>query len=116
MYLNWSAGGKISGSQVLANRRRCNDIAKLTMAVKDCSAVVHLAGLVGDPACAVNPEFTSHTNIISTRMVREVAEAMGVYRFVFASSCSVYGASDRRRPTAHEVGPASQAASTATMP
>ena len=27
-----------------------------------------------------------------------------------------YGASDRRSPTAHEVGPASQAASTATMP
>lgn len=71
------------------------DISKLTAAVKDCSAVVHLAGLVGDPACAVNPEFTRQANIISTRMAREVAEAMGIHRFVFASSCSVYGASER---------------------
>ena len=46
------------------------DIAKLTAAMKSCSAVVHLAGLVGDPACAVNPEFTRHTNIIATRMAR----------------------------------------------
>ena len=71
------------------------DVAKLTAAIKDCSAVVHLAGLVGDPACAVNAEFTRHANIIATRMAREVAEAMGVHRFIFASSCSVYGVSDR---------------------
>lgn len=71
------------------------EISKLTLAMKDCSAVIHLAGLVGDPACAVDPEFTRHENIISTRMAREVAEAMGVPRFIFASSCSVYGVSDK---------------------
>ncbi len=70
------------------------DIAKLTAAIKDCSAVVHLAGLVGDPACAVRPEFTRHTNIVATRMASEVAQSMGINRFVFASSCSVYGATD----------------------
>jgi nucleoside-diphosphate-sugar epimerase len=70
------------------------DISKLTSAMKGCSSVVHLAGLVGDPACAVSPEFTRHTNCIATRMAREVAEAMGIYRFIFASSCSVYGVSD----------------------
>lgn len=70
------------------------DIAKLTVAMRGASAVVHLAGLVGDPACAVDPQFTRHTNIVVTRMVRTVAFAMGIRRFVFASSCSVYGVSD----------------------
>lgn len=70
------------------------DIAKLTFVMKGASAVVHLAGLVGDPACAVDDEFTRHTNIVATRMAKEVAQALGVHRFVFASSCSVYGVSD----------------------
>jgi len=63
--------------------------------MKGATAVVHLAGLVGDPACAVDPEFTRHTNIIATRMAKDVAQAMGIHRFVFASSCSVYGVSER---------------------
>jgi nucleoside-diphosphate-sugar epimerase len=71
------------------------DIAKLTEAMKGASAVVHLAGLVGDPACAVDTAFTRHTNIIATRMAKDVAQAMGIQRFVFASSCSVYGVSER---------------------
>jgi nucleoside-diphosphate-sugar epimerase len=71
------------------------DISKLTAAMRHASAVVHLGGLVGDPACAVDPEFTRHANIIATRMAREVAQSLGVRRFVFASSCSVYGASDK---------------------
>ena len=70
------------------------DISKLTIAMRGASGVVHLAGLVGDPACAVDPEFTRHTNIVVTRMVRTVAYSMGIRRFVFASSCSVYGVSD----------------------
>jgi nucleoside-diphosphate-sugar epimerase len=72
------------------------DIVKLVEAMKDASAVVHLAGLVGDPACAVDEAFTRHANVIATRMVKEVALSLGVGRFVFASSCSVYGATDRR--------------------
>ncbi len=70
------------------------DIGKLTRACKGASAVIHLAGLVGDPACAVDREFTRHTNIIATRMAKDVAQSLGVYRFIFASSCSVYGAAD----------------------
>jgi len=70
------------------------DIAALTNAMRDVSSVVHLAGLVGDPACAVDENFTRHTNIVATKMVKQVAQSMGIHRFVFASSCSVYGVSD----------------------
>ena len=71
------------------------DIAKLTYAARNASAVVHLAGLVGDPACALDAQFTRHANIVATRMAKEVAVSLGASRFVFASSCSVYGVSDR---------------------
>ena len=70
------------------------DITKLTQALSGASAVVHLAGLVGDPACAVDANFTRHTNIVATRMAKDVAQSLGVLRFIFASSCSVYGTSD----------------------
>lgn len=88
------------------------DIAKLTQAMKGASAVVHLAGLVGDPACAVDTDFTRHTNIIATRMAKEVAHSMGIQRFVFASSCSVYGVSDREVCETDELNPVSLYAQT----
>ncbi len=83
------------------------DIVKLVEATKDAAAVVHLAGLVGDPACAVDEAFTRHANVIATRMVKEVALSMGVSRFVFASSCSVYGSTDRRVAEEDELNPVS---------
>ena len=88
------------------------DIAKLTQAMKGASAVVHLAGLVGDPACAVDTDFTRHTNIIATRMAKEVAHSMGIQRFVFASSCSVYGVSDAEVCETDQLNPVSLYAQT----
>lgn len=90
------------------------DIAKLTQAMKGASAVVHLAGLVGDPACAVDADFTRHTNIIATRMAKEVAHSMGIQRFVFASSCSVYGVSEKEVCETDELNPVSLYAQTKT--
>jgi nucleoside-diphosphate-sugar epimerase len=80
--------------------------------MKDASAVVHLAGLVGDPACAVDVDFTRHTNIVATRMARDVAQSLGVHRFVFASSCSVYGVSDREVSELDDLNPVSLYAQT----
>ena len=53
------------------------DISKLTAAMRHASGVIHLAGLVGDPACAVDRDFTCQANIIATRMAREVARRWG---------------------------------------
>ena len=88
------------------------DITKLTLAMKGVSTVVHLAGLVGDPACAVDEQFTRHTNIVATRMAKEVAQSMGVHRFIFASSCSVYGMSDKEVSETDELNPVSMYAQT----
>jgi nucleoside-diphosphate-sugar epimerase len=83
------------------------DISKLAAAMRHASAVIHLAGLVGDPACAVDQEFTRHENIVATRMAREVAQSLGIHRFIFASSCSVYGASDHRMAEGDALNPVS---------
>jgi nucleoside-diphosphate-sugar epimerase len=70
------------------------DIRSVVAAMKDMNAVIHLGGLVGDPACALDEELTIQINVIATRMIAQVAKGNGISRFIFASSCSVYGASD----------------------
>ncbi len=70
------------------------NVDTVVAAMKGMGSVVHLGGLVGDPACALDEELTIQVNLIATRMIAQVAKGDGVSRFVFASSCSVYGASD----------------------
>jgi nucleoside-diphosphate-sugar epimerase len=57
-------------------------------------SVVHLGAIVGDPACELDRELTTEVNLSATRMVAEVAKLCKVRRFIFASTCSVYGACD----------------------
>jgi nucleoside-diphosphate-sugar epimerase len=60
-------------------------------ALSGVGAVVHLAAIVGDPACARDPELSNDVNVgASTALVAD-AESAGVTRFVFASTCSNYG-------------------------
>jgi nucleoside-diphosphate-sugar epimerase len=70
------------------------DIQAVVRAVQDQDAVIDLAAIVGDPACAINKELSFEVNRAATRMLTEVCKGYGVSRFVFASTCSVYGASD----------------------
>ncbi|MEW6050622.1 MAG: NAD-dependent epimerase/dehydratase family protein [Candidatus Zixiibacteriota bacterium] len=65
--------------------------ADLDGALKDIEAVVHLAAIVGDPACRREPELARAINDDAGRRLCERAVAAGVRRFVFASTCSNYG-------------------------
>jgi len=69
-------------------------VDKVVDAMQGMDAVVHLGAIVGDPACALDEELTIEVNLMATRMIAEVAKGCGVSRFIFASTCSVYGASD----------------------
>jgi nucleoside-diphosphate-sugar epimerase len=64
----------------------------LDTAFRGAAAVVHLAGLVGDPMCALDPEMTRTVNLESSGTVAESCKATGVERLLFSSTCSVYGA------------------------
>jgi nucleoside-diphosphate-sugar epimerase len=54
-------------------------------------AVLHLAAIVGDPACARQPDLTRATNLDASIALYQLAEQYGVGRFVFSSTCSNYG-------------------------
>jgi nucleoside-diphosphate-sugar epimerase len=60
-------------------------------ALEGAEAVVHLAAIVGDPACARDPELSNDVNVGGSRALVEDARALGVERLVFASTCSNYG-------------------------
>ncbi|MDT3443512.1 MULTISPECIES: NAD(P)-dependent oxidoreductase [unclassified Pseudofrankia] len=55
-------------------------------------AVVHLAAISNDPLGDLNPQTTYDINAHATISVARAAKAAGVSRFVFSSSCSLYGA------------------------
>ena len=63
----------------------------LKNAMQGIQYVAHLASIVGDPACAIDPELTKDINLNGAKLTYEVANEMGVEKFVFASTCSNYG-------------------------
>lgn len=52
--------------------------------------IILLAGFVGDPACALNPELTMNTNVLAVKNIVEDFKG----RIIYPSTCSVYGAQD----------------------
>jgi nucleoside-diphosphate-sugar epimerase len=60
-------------------------------ALDGVESVVHLAAIVGDKACSMDEERAVQTNWTATVAFARSAAARRVRRFVFASTCSVYG-------------------------
>ncbi|MCS1411967.1 MAG: dTDP-glucose 4,6-dehydratase [Verrucomicrobia subdivision 3 bacterium] len=69
-------------------------VDKVVEAMRGVGLVVHLGGLVGDLACAHDEGLTIEINLAAVRLIADVAKAHKVERFIFASTCSVYGAND----------------------
>jgi nucleoside-diphosphate-sugar epimerase len=67
------------------------DRAHVQSALSHVDAVVHLAAIVGDPACARNPDLARAVNLDASLSLIEESKRAGVSRFVFASTCSNYG-------------------------
>ncbi|MBN8658043.1 MAG: NAD(P)-dependent oxidoreductase [Anaerolineae bacterium] len=66
-------------------------------------AVIHLAGIVGFPACqAVGKQVAWKYNVEATKLVYGQAADLGVERFVFASTYSNYGLSEDGKPVTEE--------------
>ncbi|WHT15785.1 NAD(P)-dependent oxidoreductase [Crossiella sp. CA-258035] len=62
-------------------------------ALAEVDAVVHLAAVVGDPACAVDPDLSWEVNYLGTARVADACRAHRVRDLVLASTCSNYGVS-----------------------
>jgi nucleoside-diphosphate-sugar epimerase len=71
------------------------DVRDLTVdALTGFDAVVHLAALSNDPLGDLNPRWTYDVNLNGTVSLARAAKEAGVPRFLFASSCSMYGTAD----------------------
>jgi nucleoside-diphosphate-sugar epimerase len=67
------------------------DRATVKAALSGRDAVVHLAAIVGDPACARNPDLAREVNLDASLQLIQESKQAGVARVVFASTCSNYG-------------------------
>ncbi|MCX6706679.1 MAG: SDR family oxidoreductase, partial [Candidatus Woesearchaeota archaeon] len=85
------------------------NVEHVVEAMKDVGAVVHLAELVGDPLCALDSEQTLKINYLATKVVADVCKYFQINRFIYMSSCSVYGASeeDKRLDENSQLNPVS---------
>ena len=79
----------LEAAGALLVRGDVRDAGARAAALDGAEAVVHLAAIVGDPACAAAPEVSHAVNVAATGAL--VDAAAGVERFVFASTCSNYG-------------------------
>lgn len=69
------------------------NIDTMVEAVSGVDAAIYLAELVGDPAVSMAPQMALKTNYLAATALAHLCAYLNVNRFVYTSSCSVYGAS-----------------------
>lgn len=71
------------------------DIRKVTEKdIEDVYAICHLAALSNDPIGDINPKLTLEINHLASVRLAKLAKKVGVEKFIFSSSCSLYGIAD----------------------
>jgi len=85
------------------SRQIVKDVRSVTeQDFKGIDAVVHLAALSNDPLGELSPSLTDDINHKASVRVAEMAKKAGVKRFLFSSSCSIYGIAPDDRPLTEE--------------
>ena len=77
------------GTSIPSKRKDLRDIQREELEGFD--AVIHLAGLSNDPLGDLNPSLTKEINHVASMRLARLAKEAGVQRFLFSSSCSIYG-------------------------
>jgi nucleoside-diphosphate-sugar epimerase len=84
--------------------RRCDQPMFLERLLENIDCVIHLAAISNDPSAELNPELTDEVNFRMTLRLAEAAKNRDL-RFVFSSSCSVYGEAPNELDEAGDVNP-----------
>ena len=66
----------------------------LAKVLPGCDAVIHLACISNDPTFELNPDLSRKINFDAFEPLVKISKNSGVKRFIYASTCSVYGVSD----------------------
>jgi nucleoside-diphosphate-sugar epimerase len=88
------------------------DIDTAARALRDADGLIHLAAVVGDPACAAHEREAVETNRQASGMLAKLARGLGARRMLFASTCSVYGSNPETVDESSELNPVSLYAET----
>jgi nucleoside-diphosphate-sugar epimerase len=75
------------------------DLAVLRRVLPGCDAVIHLACISNDPSFELNPQLSKTINYDAFEPVVTLCKRSRVQRFIYASTSSVYGVSDRENVT-----------------
>jgi nucleoside-diphosphate-sugar epimerase len=59
--------------------------------LRSVDAVVDLSGISNDPSCELDADLTRSVNVDGAKRLATAAREQGVKRYVYSSSCSVYG-------------------------
>jgi nucleoside-diphosphate-sugar epimerase len=81
----------IHDTRVEALEGDIRDIEVVNSAMNGAGSVILLAAVVGDPASKARPEQTVETNYLAAQNSAAAAKLKGISKFIYASTCSVYG-------------------------
>jgi nucleoside-diphosphate-sugar epimerase len=94
----WFSEGNLTRSSSIP-RYLQRDIREVERSdLRGCNAILHLAALCNDPLGELDGELTNEINYRATVRLAEMASQEGVKRFLFSSSCSMYGLADGDQP------------------
>jgi nucleoside-diphosphate-sugar epimerase len=88
-----AAHTRINSSNVAYVTGDVRESGGLDRVLRGADGVVHLAAIVGDRACEIDPDLSWETNYLGTVNLTRACKAADVGRLVFASTCSNYGVS-----------------------
>jgi nucleoside-diphosphate-sugar epimerase len=71
------------------------DLSVQVEVIKNIDCVVFLAEIVGDPSCSIKPEDALKTNYLAVSSMASLCSHMNINRFIYTSSCSVYGSNKK---------------------
>jgi nucleoside-diphosphate-sugar epimerase len=68
------------------------DLSIVGKSLKNIDSVIHLASIVGTQSAELDPKASMEINFMATRNIAELCKIYKIKQFIFASTCSVYGA------------------------
>ena len=68
------------------------DLSVVGKSLKKIDSVIHLASIVGTQSAELDPKTSIEINFMATRNIAELCKIYKIKQFIFASTCSVYGA------------------------
>ncbi|MFC1630188.1 NAD-dependent epimerase/dehydratase family protein [Patescibacteria group bacterium] len=93
---------RLINNNVTLVKGEITDETLLDNLLRNCYAIIHLAGGGGNSACMKNPTWAANTHILGTHLLLKKASKYNIKKFVFTSSQFVYASLQKRTPLLKE--------------